>query len=520
MRLLLPCLLAIAIALPSAEGPAAPPAESAIAAQQQAVRDLYKADFASKDATRRLDLVRRLLDLANAGAPAERIALLREAAMVAAKAGDLELARNALTALEAGWKIDVAAERLPVYQALVVGSIEVAQSATTDLLAAAADAVDHDQYAVAQKLADAANALAKRAKDEVLAKRAKTAADEAKELGAEFAKLASGGDMLGETTPAQQTALGRFYGLSKGDWAKALPLLAAGDDATLKAAAAADLAATDTAARETAGEQWAQLARKAQPRQRAALNRRALDCLILAADASSGLARAKLDKRIAELEPLAGRVRGPAAPPGALLWVDGEPGPDGKSIVDAGPGRLNLDAGGKVLLLREGHGGFLRFDGSGGLTTALKPALPPSTAYSCAFWLRGTTTQETGACFGLGADDMLWHGKGWIAGMYALAGEVKWFPQLKVGTTPGGAWHHFAFVLDPVAKLGLWYVNGALAHTSTKPPAVLSGPVEKVRLGTGRLASFIGDMDQIGIWSRALTADEVKSLYEAGKNGR
>lgn len=519
MRSLLPCLLAIALALPAAEGPVAPPPESAIAAQQQAVRDLYKADFATKDPTRRLDLVRRLLDLANAGAPAERIALLREAAMAAAKAGDLELVRGALATLETGWKLDLAAERLPVYLALVVGSAEVAQAATTDLLAAAADAVDHDQYAIAQKFAEAAGSLAKRAKDDALVKRAKATADEAKDLGAEFAKLTSGGDLLSEA-PAQQTALGRFYGLSKGDWAKALPLLAAGDDATLKAAAAADLAATDGTQREAAGEQWAVLARKAPSRQRAALYRRALDCLILAADASSGLARAKLDKRIAELEPLAGRVRGPAAPPGALLWIDGEPGPDGKSIIDAGPGRLNLDSGGKVLLLREGHGGFLRFDGSGGLTTALKPALPASTAYSFALWLRGTATQDTGSCIGLGADDMLWHGKGWVAGMYGLAGEVKWFPQLKVGATPGGVWHHLVFVLDPVAKQGLWYVNGALAHTSPKPPAALSGPVDTVRLGTGRLASFIGDLDQIGIWSRPLTADEVKALYEAGKNGR
>jgi hypothetical protein len=520
MRSLLPCLLALALTLPAAEGPAVPPPESAITVQQQAVRDLYKADFAAKDPAKRLELVRRLLDLANAGTPAERIALLREAALVAAKAGDLELARGALTTLEAGWKLDLAAERLPVYQALVVGSIEVAQSATTDLLAAAADAVDHDQYAVAQKFAEAAGTLAKRAKDEALAKRAKAAADEAKDLGAEFAKLGSGGDMLGETTPAQQTALGRFYGLSKGDWAKALPLLAAGDDATLKAAAAADLAATDAAAREAAGEQWAQLARKAQPRQRAGLNRRALDCLILAADASSGLARAKLDKRIAELEPLAGRVRGPAAPPGALLWIDGEPGPDGKSIVDAGPGRLNLEAGGKVLLLREGHGGFLRFDGSGGLTTTLKPALPASTAYSCAFWLRGTASQERGCCISLGADDLLWHGKGWIAGMYSLAGKVPWYPQFVPGRTPGGTWHHLVFVLDPVAKVGLWYIDGALVTSTSKPAATLSEPVERVRLGTGRFGTLIGDLDQIGIWSRPLTADEVKSLYEAGKTGR
>jgi hypothetical protein len=520
MRLFLPCLLAIALTLPAAEGPAAPPPESAVAAQQQAVRDLYKADFAAKDPAKRLELVRRLLDLANAGTPAERIALLREAALAAAKAGDLELARGALATLESGWKLDLAAERLPVYQALVVGSAEVAQAATTDLLAAAADAVDHDQYAIAQKFADAAGAMAKRAKDDALVKRAKVAADEAKELGAEFAKLASGGDMLGETTPTQQTALGRFYGLSKGDWAKALPLLAAGDDATLKPVAAADLAATDAAAREAAGEQWALLARKAQARQRAALNRRALDCLILAAEASSGLARAKLDKRIAELEPLAGRVRGPAAPPGALLWIDGEPGPDGKSIVDAGPGRLNLEAGGKVLLLREGHGGFLRFDGSGGLTTALKQSLPPSTAYSIAFWLRGSAAQDSASCLVLGGDDMLWHGKGWVAGMYGLAGEVKWFPQLKVGATPGGVWHHLVFVLDPVAKVGLWYTNGALAHSSPKPPAALSGPVDKVRVGTGRYAGFAGDLDQVGFWSRALTADEAKALYEAGKNGR
>ena len=504
-----------------AAGPAPAPPEAEIASQQQVVRNLYKSDYAAKDPAKRLDLAKRLFQLGASGTDAERIAMLREAVQLAAKAGDLDTARVACDTLVSGWKVDAAAERLTLYQAAAITSGEHAIAAAGDLLAAADAAVDADNYAIAQKLAEAAAKLAQRGRDESLAKLAMASAGKARDLGAEFAR-AGGSDLLGDRSPAQRETLGRFYALSKGDWVRAMPLLAQGDDAALKAAAAADLAAKTADDREQVGEQWAELARKAPAKQRPQFYRHALDNLIQASDGATGLAKARLDKRVAELARLAGSPRGSvaAAPPGVLFWLDGEPGSDGKGIIDAGPSRLKLEVAGKVQLLREGHGGYMRFDASGGITVPFKTPVPATSSISVAFWVRNTDKQERSGVIGIGqGGNILVHPSGGT--MVFLDFTIKCdLPQANLGEPGHGVWRHLAFVMDTLKKELSLYIDGAPARRTQGPTSPLAAAIDSVQVGTSRWGPIVGDLDSVGFWSRVLNPDEVKSLYTAGKNGR
>jgi hypothetical protein len=497
------------------------PPEAEIAAQQQAVRTLYKSEYAAKDPAKRRQLAQRLLQFSASGTDAERIAMLREAAQVAARAGDLDTARGACDTLVSGWKVDAAAERLALYQAAAGASVEQAVAAASDLLAAADAAADADNFAGARKLAEAAAKYARLGRDEALAQQAMASAGKARDLGAEFAR-AGGSDLSGDRSPAARAALGRFYALSKGDWGRALPLLAEGDDEALKAAAAADLAAKSADEREQAGEQWAELARKASARHRPPLYRRALDNLIRAADGATGLVKVRLDKRVAELEPLAGKPRGSvaSAPPGVLFWLDGEPGPDGKGIVDTGPFGLKPEVAGKVLLLREGHGGYLRFDGSGGVTVPLKTPVPATSSISVALWARNTDKQERSGLIGIGqGGNILVHPNGGTIVFLDLAVKSP-LPQANLGEPGHGVWRHLAFVLDALKKESFLYFDGDQAQRAPGPTSPLAEAIDAVQVGTSRWGPIIGDLDSIGFWGRALNPDEVKALYAAGKNGR
>ena len=74
-------------------------------------------------------------------------------------------------------------------------------------------------------------------------------------------------------------------------------------------------------------------------------------------------------------------------------------------------------------------------------------------------------------------------------------------------------WLHIVYVMEEDRSF-CCYENGC--HVPTR----LSGDADKVghtkapcKIGK----DFIGDLDEIGMWKRALTPDEVKVLYRAGK---
>jgi Concanavalin A-like lectin/glucanases superfamily len=285
------------------------PAESAIAAQVTIIRDTYKKEYATKKIDELAILAQQLSSLsANLADPVERVAMLREAMSVAGRAGDLTTGVACLESLLKGFSTNQHDERVRFWSGMQIQNPEHAGPAIGSLLSAVDAAILDDVYPAAGKLAAVADQLARRFKLAGELPRTKEAVEQAKYLGVEFEKLSSlsSGDLLGELSPEQHTATGRFYCLAKGDWERGLSHLVAGSDATLKALAEADVAAAKAteniaASTEAAGEAWVEWSRKQLPKPRAMATARARTLLHKAVEVATGLTKVRLEKRLQAL---------------------------------------------------------------------------------------------------------------------------------------------------------------------------------------------------------------------------
>jgi hypothetical protein len=77
------------------------------------------------------------------------------------------------------------------------------------------------------------------------------------------------------------------------------------------------------------------------------------------------------------------------------------------------------------------------------------------------------------------------------------------------------AWHHVV-VTDSLGNYSL-FVDGKLGASGSQASAPTLGTVYLGRAIDG--AYFVGQVDDIGIYNRALTANEIRSLYNLGRGG-
>lgn len=154
-----------------------------------------------------------------------------------------------------------------------------------------------------------------------------------------------------------------------------------------------------------------------------------------------------------------------------------------------------------------------RFDGAARMQTAANSFISGKTPFTISFWVR-TTSTETWEKGGLFLDVGMWSEKGTreiglgatSADGYALGSLMtfcgNWLWQ---GTWQTGDWRQYTLTFDGTdAKV---YTNGTLSDTKTKDWDLVSTPI---LLGKNVTA----DYDEVLVFSRALTADEVKGLYE------
>lgn len=114
--------------------------------------------------------------------------------------------------------------------------------------------------------------------------------------------------------PAANLAVGKYYCLRKGDWEKGLPMLALGQDERLKTVAGQEIAGANTAADKVKlGDAWWDLAEKEPGKAQSVLRGRANYWYQQALPDISGLAKAKLEKRIKECTPATETPEEPAA---------------------------------------------------------------------------------------------------------------------------------------------------------------------------------------------------------------
>jgi hypothetical protein len=110
---------------------------------------------------------------------------------------------------------------------------------------------------------------------------------------------------------------------------------------------------------------------------------------------------------------------------------------------------------------------------------------------------------------------------------FLISDEVSYAQAGPVPLTIG-AWHHVAATLDgSTGNLGL-YVNGSLitSTTTTLRPFAALDPTLEPSVGIGNVGEtqnqfpFNGRIDEISLYSRALSRSEIQAIYTAGARGK
>jgi hypothetical protein len=131
--------------------------------------------------------------------------------------------------------------------------------------------------------------------------------------------------------------------------------------------------------------------------------------------------------------------------------------------------------------------------------------------YTVGFWFKAPEGAGTIGILQSGADFFLKNGA-------LVANQGGWYSHQPAGTNlADGQWHHVAFTWVQAKRQQLLYVDGALVATNTGPQG--GGHSGAARLGGANTGSggdaFIGGViDEFRIYSRCLTADDVKALAQ------
>ena len=337
MRILaLVATLASALAAVGQDPKSPVPDASAQKEAEKLIRDIFKDEFAKKAGADRVALSKKLLDQASQTKDdvASRYVLLRKAKDLASQAGDLDLALKAVDQIAAGFEGETASMRSAVLAAVAKAAKtpEEFQKLARSFLALSDEASGVDLYDVADKAADQASALARRAKDVPLTTKADARGRQVADRKSRFEKTKKARETLAANPaePAANLTVG-FYEVVRGNWETGLPLLAKGSDPVLKGLAEKELAPPAGAPEEISlADGWWDLSEKEKdPVVKEGLLKRARFWYRRAFPNVTGLSKAKVEKRMGDA--LADQFGG--------TWIDitdpkgfGQPGRPGDAI--------------------------------------------------------------------------------------------------------------------------------------------------------------------------------------------
>ncbi|MCI0455716.1 MAG: WD40 repeat domain-containing protein [Gemmataceae bacterium] len=338
-RLLALALVVGLCALAPAQEPASKrrpiPAKTARAAVEKLIEDFFGSEIAkATEPATRSALAGRLLQQARESRKNDDLAgtyvLYDRARDLAASAADHALAFQIVD--ELAGEFDLAGLDLKADTLAAVVKAQAKEGdfrVLTDLaLTLLADAVDSDNYPAALRLGVVAEDAAKKAKSIPLVHSVHKRQAEVAELQKDFNRLQPDFDRL-KKDPKDAEAnlkLGEYFGLQKGKWERALPLLAQGSDKGLRAQARQDLARGKNAKDRLAiADGWWDLAERYKGSAQVNLLRRAAHWYEQAAQELTGLSRTKAVRR---LDKVAALVQGSpvpvrVGPVGALRTLEG-----------------------------------------------------------------------------------------------------------------------------------------------------------------------------------------------------
>jgi len=491
--------------------PAAPNA-TAQKASEKLIRETFKLDYAKRQPADQQALARKLLKegLDEQNGPVDRFVLLREARDLAAPAGDLDTALTAIDAMSGAFSVDALGMKVSaVAKVPPPKAADAARALAGRCLDILDEALAADRYEIAGSLASKAEPAAKAAQDPSLWSRAQAKSRDASEFQRQYQRLRPLEKTLNENPndPAANLELGRFHCLLKGDWSKGLPYLSRGSDERLKELARKDLAGPAGAAAQTEmGDGWFEgAAAERVPAAKARFHERALFWYEKAFPELSGMARAKVEKRIEGLLPGKDVPRN-----GLVFWVE-----PSRTAADAtrdlisgakpavNDSSVTTDSGVKVLSF---SGSTLQYAAS----DAVKAIERRGSVFT---WVKGKSYEgwailasRTGAS---GGDFELWTGGNGVAWyMYLDAANYPAY-QAKAALTPGTWTLLGASWNDKTLRL---YVDGREDSTVSMESAP---PKRSGVLSVG--VSFEGLVGSVLIYNRDVSAQDALHIFTAGR---
>jgi hypothetical protein len=182
------------------------------------------------------------------------------------------------------------------------------------------------------------------------------------------------------------------------------------------------------------------------------------------------------------------------------------------NVNDSGPNSRTLTNNNSVTFGAGKIGNAAQFDGSNALDV-LNFDTSAITTRSFSFWVKRTTssTSQQGLIGGLGAGYYIhtvnnklgfWRGEG---------SDIE-----SSATLPVDTWVHCVVIYNnPSLK---FYINGVLDINTSPGQNASIGGYPNLCLGGARNDQllFTGELDAVGIWSRALTIEEITQLYNSG----
>lgn len=301
-----------------AEGEKQPvPAEAAITKTLGEVQEIFKADFAKTQPAERLALSAKLQQkaLETLDDKVARYVLFREAADLAAKAGDAAAALEILEDLGGEFAIPALDMKTAALEAAAPAAFTPAanQNLINAVLPIIEESVAAEDFPRADKLLQLAEAAAPKAFNLALVNSVKTHRAELETLQKDLEKIKPAKEKLAQNgdDPEANEAVGRFYCFVKNDFEKGFPFLLQGKDEKLKEIAEKELAGSMEAPEQAKlGDAWWELADKEEGPTKTAMLKRAFVWYQQALPGLSGLDLAKVENRVKEITKLVPSVRG------------------------------------------------------------------------------------------------------------------------------------------------------------------------------------------------------------------
>ena len=209
-----------------------------------------------------------------------------------------------------------------------------------------------------------------------------------------------------------------------------------------------------------------------------------------------------------------------------LLHMDEPTWADAGAVLDAsGQGNHGTASGSALPTVGGKIGGAGLFDGNGWIVVPDSPTLHAGQELTCAAWV-----QPTGLTDGTPSPGILSKRQAYavnVAFTLFLWTDNQAFVDVEAdrfhsdGVFANDQWYHVAFVYDGHEAAPLRtriYVDGVLDSVHASASSSLAPNTEDIQVGglPGGGEPFVGKLDEVAIWTRALSAAEIASVYEAG----